>query len=88
MQGLRSVTYVHLLFDAHQIVWSNGVQSESFYPGPQAMAMLQPPELRELIQLFPDLSRGADAAIGSRARPLARWGALPRRLSEIRAAPF
>ena len=88
MQGRRGVTYVHLLFDAHQIVWSNDLPSESFYPGPQALAMLHPPELREVLQLFPDLAQGAAAAIGARARPLARWGALPSRLRDLHAAPL
>jgi hypothetical protein len=28
----REVTYVHILLEAHQIVWANGVASESFHP--------------------------------------------------------
>ena len=87
MQGLRSVTYIHLLFDAHQIVMSNGIPSESFYPGPQALAMMRPPELRELLALFPALARGAAAAVGDRARPLAPWSGLPHRLDRIRTVP-
>ncbi len=43
MQGVRCVTYVHLMFEAHQIIFSNGIPTESFYPGPQALAMMQPP---------------------------------------------
>ena len=64
----RPVTYVHLLFDRHQIVQSNGVWTESFYPGPQALATLDQPEVAELLTLFPDLARGAAAAIGGMAR--------------------
>lgn len=34
------VTYVHLLFDRHEILCSHGVESESFFPGEQALALL------------------------------------------------
>ena len=36
------VDYVHLLFDRHEVVMAEGLASESFYPGPQAMEMLAP----------------------------------------------
>ncbi|MEM8849382.1 MAG: Hint domain-containing protein, partial [Pseudomonadota bacterium] len=31
--GKRGVTYIHLLFDRHEIIFSDGIPSESFYPG-------------------------------------------------------
>ena len=47
------VVYYHLLFDAHQLIWSNGMLSESFYP----VQALQDDDLhetqRELIEIFP-----------------------------------
>ncbi|MCP4818938.1 MAG: Hint domain-containing protein, partial [Shimia sp.] len=30
--ALREVTYVHLLLPGHEILWANGVESESFHP--------------------------------------------------------
>jgi hypothetical protein len=30
---VRSVTYVHLMFDRHQVILGGGARSESFYPG-------------------------------------------------------
>ncbi|CAN0604831.1 unnamed protein product, partial [Ectocarpus sp. 12 AP-2014] len=29
------VEYVHILFDDHQVIWSEGLETESFLPGPQ-----------------------------------------------------
>lgn len=49
------VTYVHLMFDRHQVVWSEGLATESFLPGPQTGRMLEDPQTLELRALFPDL---------------------------------
>lgn len=35
------VTYYHLIFEGHRVVETEGMLSESFYPGPQALAHLQ-----------------------------------------------
>jgi len=37
---VAAVTYVHILFDHHEVLLSNGAATESFWPGPQAMIML------------------------------------------------
>jgi len=29
---VRSVTYVHVLFERHEVVWANGLETESFHP--------------------------------------------------------
>lgn len=49
------IVYVHLLFDRHQIVLSEGAQTESFYPGPQALLAVGPAAREEIETLFPDL---------------------------------
>ncbi len=85
--GTRSVTYIHLLFERHQIILSNGIWTESFYPGPVAMAALLPPEQVEVLALFPDLARTADAAIGPRARDVVPRRALPDTLRDFSACP-
>lgn len=47
--SLRPVTYIHLLFDRHEVVWSDGLPSESYYPSAgDHTAMAQ-----ELATLFP-----------------------------------
>jgi len=54
--GKRSVTYIHLMFDAHQIILSESAASESFYPGPMALQMMESGPRSELFNLFPELS--------------------------------
>ena len=58
---LDSVEYVHFAFDRHEIVTANGAQSESLYPGPQALKSLGRAARDELFAIFP-LLQGAPAA--------------------------
>lgn len=65
------VTYVHFLFDTHQIVRAEGVLTESFYPSAHAMGGLEAAARAELLGLFPELARAAGAALRT-ARPALR----------------
>lgn len=67
-EGLRSVTYVHLQLDQHEILLSDGVPTESLNPGAAAMAALPEQSQAELQALFPELERQGGLAT---ARPLA-----------------
>lgn len=52
---MREVSYHHLLFDEHEVIFSNGIPSESFHPGGSILdgdAALR----AELCALFPELS--------------------------------
>jgi Ca2+-binding RTX toxin-like protein len=72
----RGVTYVHLLFDRHELLRSEGVWSESFQPGDRSLAGLDAPQRRELLTLFPALQARAGRAGYSAARPaLKGWQA-------------
>ena len=62
------VEYVHILFDRHQVIWSEGLASESFLPGPQAMRSFDAPMVAEIRALFPEL----DPATGQGYSPAAR----------------
>lgn len=68
MQGKRQVTYHHLMFARHEIVVSNGLASESFYPGPTAMKMLSAGQRAEVLAIWPDLGDDPTAAYGPTAR--------------------
>ena len=84
MQGCRAVSYFHLAFEAHQIIFANGAATESFYPGPQAIAGLACDARTELSALFPDLIPAcADTTYGRLARPVAVYRDLPDHLSAL-----
>lgn len=40
MQGKRRVSYHHLVFSRHEVIWANATPSESFFPGPAARQAL------------------------------------------------
>lgn len=69
-EDVDSVTYHHLMFDAHEIVLSNNAATESLYPGAEAIKALSPEALAEIEALFPDLLTAGNAV--SPARPFAR----------------
>lgn len=55
----KDVTYIHLLLDRHQIVWANGVETESFHPANAALDTIDDVQRRRLFDRFPDLRRDA-----------------------------
>lgn len=66
-----SVEYIHLMFDRHQIVTSDGAETESFFPGD--MMMSGDPGIRaELFALFPDLQTMRTPDVWQTVRPVAR----------------
>ncbi|MEO0938406.1 MAG: Hint domain-containing protein [Pseudomonadota bacterium] len=72
--ALRPVTYVHLMFDQHEVVQSNGMWSESFYPGKWGFAALAPPQRHELMRLFPGLGwQDPQKAYGATVRAFLRF---------------
>ena len=64
---LREVTYVHLLLPAHQVVWANGVETESFHPSNTALATLSQADRARLLATHPEFERNPHA-YGAHAR--------------------
>jgi len=60
----RQVTYVHLLFDQHEIVSGNGLESESYHPAAETLDAFDAETRAEFFELIADLN-----AYGSTARP-------------------
>lgn len=68
------VSYIHLLFDRHQIVTSEGLATESYFPGRQTMQSLPSAARAELFELFPQVKGSGN--LGPAARPgLTAWEA-------------
>ena len=77
----EDVSYVHLLFDRHEIVAAEGAAAESLHTGPEALKALSPAARAEIAALFPDLARPPARPLvpGARARRLAARHAANRR---------
>jgi len=54
-------TYYHFMFDEHHTVLSNGLESESFYPGREAVQGIEGAARIELYALFPELENAPDS---------------------------
>ena len=50
------VTYLHLLFDGHEVVYAEGAASESLYTGAEALKSLGEAARAEIIAIFPELA--------------------------------
>jgi len=55
------MTYYHFMFDRHEIVYSNGVESESFHPAFAGVSALDEHKRDELFKLYPELAVNADS---------------------------
>ncbi|MEL7460241.1 MAG: Hint domain-containing protein, partial [Pseudomonadota bacterium] len=64
------IEYVHLMFDEHQILWSEGLESESFLPGPQTTSCFERDAIAEIVALFPELDPRTGEGYGPAARRL------------------
>lgn len=57
----EGVTYVHILFDRHEIVQSDGIWTESFQPAERTLNALDDAARAEVLELFPELAADADS---------------------------
>jgi hypothetical protein len=55
-RGLREVTYIHLLLPSHQIVFANGVETESFHPASAALVTMEDSQLAAMFAQLPGLA--------------------------------
>lgn len=63
-----NVEYFHMMFDQHEIVFSEGTPSESFFPVLQALDGVEQEVKAEILSLFPELENGT-TSYGPPARP-------------------
>ncbi|UWP97176.1 Hint domain-containing protein (plasmid) [Aliiroseovarius crassostreae] len=53
------VTYVHIMFDQHEIVYAEGAATESFFPGGTGLGAVEDQAREELFAVFPELRSSA-----------------------------
>ncbi|WP_298860960.1 choice-of-anchor L domain-containing protein [uncultured Sulfitobacter sp.] len=51
----ESVTYIHIMFEQHEIIFANGIPAESFHPAAFGVDRLADDARSELFELFPEL---------------------------------
>jgi Ca2+-binding RTX toxin-like protein len=69
-------TYIHFMFDRHEVVLANGAWTESFQPGDYSLKGMGNAQRSEIFELFPDLktTKGREA-YGSVRKTLKRFEA-------------
>ena len=63
------ITYLHVMFDRHQVVLANGCWTESYRPTAQLLDAMGNAQRQELFELFPDLRSPEGLAAYGAARP-------------------
>ncbi|MFV0300525.1 MAG: Hint domain-containing protein [Paracoccus sp. (in: a-proteobacteria)] len=66
MDSSSGVTYFHIALDRHQIIFANGAEVETLYPGPEALKSVSEAARDELLTIFPD----CEIAAPTPARPM------------------
>ena len=49
------VTYIHMIFEEHEVVYAEGPTTESFHPGEVSLSAVSYPAREKLFALFPEL---------------------------------
>ncbi|AUC53025.1 hypothetical protein CDO87_07365 [Sagittula sp. P11] len=66
----QGTSYIHFMFDRHELVMSEGLWTESFQPGDLSLAGLDAPQRDELFALFPELKVDVGRKAYMAARPM------------------
>ena len=67
-EKVGTVTYIHILFDAHEIIRADGAWTESFQPGSHTLGDMDAAMRAELFSIFPELATEAGQASFTAAR--------------------
>ncbi|MCW1950928.1 MAG: Hint domain-containing protein [Octadecabacter sp.] len=79
----RKIVYFHLLLAKHSLLISDGLVSESFYPGKFALAALDSKAKKNLFAAFPDLETGrVEDVYGMTRLPFIKRSAVRGRLAQ------
>ncbi|SFG43965.1 Hint domain-containing protein [Sulfitobacter dubius] len=53
---VSGTTYIHVMFDRHEVILSDGTWTESFQPGDMSLAGIGEEQRNEILELFPELA--------------------------------
>ena len=67
--GNTKIRYAHLLFEKHEVIFSEGAPTESLFTGPEALKSVPPASRAEILSLFPELCDLNYKALAARAIP-------------------
>ena len=81
--GKRQVTYIHLVFSRHEVIYANGTPTESFFPGSTAMKTIPKSSRAELRDIF-----GDDIAIGTQDSKMPATAVLRVQQARLQALNF
>ena len=59
--SVREVTYVHILLERHNIVWANGLETESFHPSNTALDTVAEDQRAGLLDILPEIAENPHA---------------------------
>ncbi len=69
----EQVTYIHLMFDAHEIIFAEGAETESFHYSTESLKALHPAALAEVYAAYPALKAVPSAHGPTARRCLKSW---------------
>lgn len=68
-----AMTYVHIVFDHHEVVLADGTWTESFQPSDRSLRSLGQAQRAEIVSVFPELAEGnTEAAYPTARKALSR----------------
>lgn len=57
----RSANYIHLMLNSHEIIWANGIETESFHPAMTRLDTLDEDQRSGLYDIYPELKTDPNA---------------------------
>jgi len=63
---VEEVIYIHVMFDAHEIIMAEGAWTESYQPGVHVLSDMDDEQREEILDIFPELRNTPDALVTAR----------------------
>ena len=71
--GNKNVRYVHILLPQHEVIYADGMPTESFYPRFEALQLLQEEPMKQLTKVLPEVQTSPpEHHYGPTARPFVK----------------